>query len=53
MAFSKEVILKKLSNWHESDLQYLIEGIANSKLQVPYAMGESRALNMFNDEFNS
>ena len=37
-------VINNLKYWHDSDLEMLFQGIINSKLQVPYSMGEGEQL---------
>tara|TARA_R110000796_G_scaffold1673_7_gene6989 strand:- start:637 stop:789 length:153 start_codon:yes stop_codon:yes gene_type:complete len=45
----KEILARKLANWYQEDIDYLIEAIHNSHIQVPFTMGSSKALNKFKD----
>ena len=41
---SEEKVVNNLKYWDNADLKVLFEGILNSKLDIPYSMGESHQL---------
>lgn len=41
---SEEKVVNNLKYWDNADLKVLFEGILNSKLDIPYSMGESYQL---------
>ena len=49
---SKDKLIKALSNWHDSDIDLLIQSVLNSKLQIPYSMGEGKVHDEFKELLN-